>query len=318
MKYFKTADLDLNRSFFHFSRIDNGNSIEQNGLVSVAGGKNKAGDDNNNPTIYFSYGADGLLKAIDVWIKWEYNRLRLQKNFRPHPPKEINEDIMKEVYKKLYDDFKNRNYYSLELTEGDDPNTSDFSFSGIDNKKQRDYNVFLEDIELYRQGKIHWLPHYPNKVMGWMYGSYSNFENGNIMQDTWNMNTHVGNKTIPTDRIQIIEGENGRTDGLSIALEIYKKYRSKLSDIDLSRLDAFITYALERYKTDKDYLLDGTDICRRPVNIEKEKKLKYNCTNFLNNNNISEIQLNKDLPISSKKENYFKKIFNNIKKLFFK
>ena len=52
--------------------------------------------------------------------------------------------------------------------------------------------------------------------------------------------------------------------------------------------------------------------------LEEEKKLKYNCTNFLNNNNISEIQLNKDLPISSKKENYFKKIFNNIKKLFFK
>ena len=62
------------------------------------------------------------------------------------------------------------------------------------------------------------------------------------------------------------------TDGLSIALEIYKKYRSKLSDIDLSRLDAFITYALERYKTDKDYLQDGTDIGRRPVNIEEEKK----------------------------------------------
>ena len=52
--------------------------------------------------------------------------------------------------------------------------------------------------------------------------------------------------------------------------------------------------------------------------LEEEKKLKYNYTNFLNNNNISEIQLNKDLPISSKKENYFKKIFNNIKKLFFK
>ena len=92
------------------------------------------------------------------------------------------------------------------------------------------------------------------------------------MQETWNMNTHVGNKIIPSSRIQIIEGETGRTDGLSIALEIYKKYRSKLSDIDLSRLDAFITYALERYKTDKDYLQDGTDIGRRPVNIEEEKK----------------------------------------------
>ena len=187
MKYVKTTDLDLDTTFFHFSRIDNRNSIEQNGLVSVAGGENKAGDDNNNPTIYFSYGADGVLKAIDVWIKWEYNRLRLQKNFRPYPPKEINEEIMQEVYEKLYNDFKNRNYYSLNLIEGNDPNTSDFSFSGIDRKKQLDYNTYLEDMELYKQGRIHWLPHYPNKVMGWMYGSYSNFENGNVMQETWNM-----------------------------------------------------------------------------------------------------------------------------------
>lgn len=272
MKYVKTTDLDLDTTFFHFSRIDNRNSIEQNGLVSVAGGENKAGDDNNNPTIYFSYGADGVLKAIDVWIKWEYNRLRLQKNFRPYPPKEINEEIMQEVYEKLYNDFKNRNYYSLNLIEGDDPNTSDFSFSGIDRKKQLDYNTYLEDMELYKQGRIHWLPHYPNKVMGWMYGSYSNFENGNVMQETWNMNTHIGNKIIPSSRIQIIEGETGRTDGLSIALEIYKKYRSKLYNIDLSRLDVFISYALEKYQTDKDFSEDGTDIGRRPVNLEEEKK----------------------------------------------
>lgn len=179
---------------------------------------------------------------------------------------------MQEVYEKLYNDFKNRNYYSLNLIEGDDPNTSDFSFSGIDRKKQLDYNTYLEDMELYRQGRIHWLPHYPNKVMGWMYGSYSNFENGNVMQETWNMNTHIGNKIIPSSRIQIIEGETGRTDGLSIALEIYKKYRNKLSNIDLSRLDVFISYALEKYQTDKDFSEDGTDIGRRPVNLEEEKK----------------------------------------------
>ena len=92
------------------------------------------------------------------------------------------------------------------------------------------------------------------------------------MQETWNMNTHVGNKIIPSSRIQIIEGETGRTDGLSIALEIYKKYRNKLSNIDLSRLDVFISYALEKYKTDKDFSEDGTDIGRRPVNLEEEKK----------------------------------------------
>ena len=52
--------------FFHFSRIDNRESIEKNGLQAVAGGENEAGNDKKNPTTYFSYGIDGILKAIDI------------------------------------------------------------------------------------------------------------------------------------------------------------------------------------------------------------------------------------------------------------
>lgn len=274
MKYVKTTELDLDRTCFHFSRIDNRNSIEENGLVAVAGGENEAGDDNNNPAIYFSYGVDGLLKAVDVWIKWEYNNLRKQKNYIYSPTKKISEEIMYEAYQKIYSDFKNRNYYSLDLIEGYDPKTSDFSFIEVDKKKENEYMHFLYLMSLYERGEIAWKPQYPNEDMAWMYGSYSNFEYGNIIQDNWNMNTHIGNRIIPTSRIKIIEGENGRSDGLSIILELYNKYRLHFPDVDLSRLDDFIRYASERYMTDKDYT-GGVDIGRRSVDSLEERKYQH-------------------------------------------
>ena len=274
MKYVKTINLDLDRVFFHFTRIDNRNSIEKNGLVAVAGGENKAGNDSKNPTIYFSYGADGLLKAIDVWIKWEYNKLRWERDFKYSPAQRINEEIMYEAYQKIYEDFKNRNYYSLDLIEGEDAKTSDFSFNGIDKKKEYEYNRFLYRMELYKKGELNFKPQYPNKDMEWMYGSYSDFKNGNIRQETWNMNTHIGNRVISSDRICIVEGENGRTDGLSIAIEIYNKYREKLSNIDLSRLDEFIKYAKERYQKDEDFVIGGSDFGRRCVESSEERKFQ--------------------------------------------
>ena len=82
MEYVKSTSIDFNNTFFHFTRIDNRDSIEQNGLQSVAGGENNAAGDRYNPTIYFSHNADGILKAIDVWIKWEYNNLRVRNGIK--------------------------------------------------------------------------------------------------------------------------------------------------------------------------------------------------------------------------------------------
>lgn len=272
MEYVKTKELDLSKTFFHFTQIDNRDSIEQNDIVAVAGGENEAINDGKRKAIYFSYGVDGMLKAIDVWIKWEYNRLRKNKDFKYSPVDKIDEEIMTEVYQQVYEDFKNRNYYSLDLIEGEDPETSDFSFHGVDMKKQDEYIKFLQQMREFEEGKLDWKPTYPNKTMKWMYGSYSNFENDNVEQDNWNMNTHIGERTIPRDRFKIIEGENGRTDGLSIAFEMYDRYREQLADLDLTRLDDFIKYAKERYKSDKDFMKGASDYGRRPVNPQEEEK----------------------------------------------
>lgn len=277
MKYIKSNELDYEHTFFHFTRIDSRASIEQNGLQAVAGGENEAGNDNQNPAIYFSYGVDGMLKAIDVWIKWEYNRLaKNQAKYIP-PYKFIDKKLMDKTYEKIYKDFKERMYFKVDLKEGKDPRTSDFSFDEIDQKKLNDYKRYKKDMQKYESGQQKWKPVYPNKTMQWMYGSYSDFSS--FKQDNWNMNTHIGKRTISSDRLQIIETNNGRTDALSFAIETYNKYRDKLQDVDLSRLDDFMEYAQDLYKSDKDYEEGSPDIVRRT--ISREDELKYQRINHI-------------------------------------
>lgn len=45
MEYIKSSNIDTDNGFFHFTRIDNRQSIQDNGLQAVAGGENPAGSD---------------------------------------------------------------------------------------------------------------------------------------------------------------------------------------------------------------------------------------------------------------------------------
>lgn len=278
MNYIKSNELDYEHTFFHFSRIDSRESIEKNGLQAVAGGENEAGNDKENSTIYFSYGIDGMLKAIDVWIKWEYNRLAKKSQSEYIPPyKSIDKKLMDKTYEKIYKDFKERMYFKVDLKEGENPKTSDFSFDEIDQKKIDDYERYKREIQKYETGQQKWKPVYPHKVMQWMYGSYSDFTS--FKQDNWNMNTHIGERTISSDRLKIIETSHGRTDALSFAIEAYNNYRNKMRDVDLSRLDDFMKYAQELYKNDKDYEENAPDLGRRA--ISKAEEQKYQKTNHI-------------------------------------
>lgn len=271
MRYIKSKELDYEHTLFHFTRINNRESIEKNGLQAVAGGENNVGNDKKNPTIYFSYGVCGMLKAIDVWIKWEYNRLDQQTQIEYIPPYiYIDKDLMEKTYDKIYKDFKERMYFRLDLKEGDNPRESDFSFEGIDHKKLDSYKDYKRKVQKYENGEQRYKPEYPNKVMQWMYGSYSDFSS--IKQEDWNMNTHIGERTIPLDKIEIIESNDGRTDALSFAIETYNYYRKKFQDIDLSRLDDFMEYAKEKYKNDMDYADGSPDLGRRAISKEEEQK----------------------------------------------
>ena len=302
MKYIKSGEIDPINTFFHFSRLDNRRSIEVNGLQSVAGGENEAARDKDNKTIYFSKGISGLLKAVDVWARWEYSKYARQENSKGHKIKQEYEEKIIEgtdqsydrevmsqiIFNKLYDDFKNRQYYTVDLIEG---KNEDFEFGDIDVKK-----ILSRD----KYGRP-----YPGAL--WKYGPYSDFgtiEEPNNKQEDWNMNTKIGDKTISSDRLKIIETQHGKTDGLSVIIEFYDRYREmvfKENDAMFEILDNFIAYAKKRYKSDIDLKKDAPDYGRREINIEEERKYQ----------SINKINLNENK--KNKVFSFISKIVNKIK-----
>lgn len=226
MKKIKIDELDTNNAYFHFTKEKWIEDIEKNGLTAEPPEReNMVVRDKENPCIYFSAGINGLLKTIDVWIRWEYNNIASEMGL-PSGHRDINEEALQKTYKKLYEDFKKRKYLKLDLIEGDNPETSDFSFSDPDYKKQM----------VLKRGKI-------PTAFRWLYGDYSNFES-EIMED-WNMNTHIGKKTIKPNKIMILTDNNGKTDALSVIQEVYQMQKNNLN---LKNLEEFMSYVLEQNK----------------------------------------------------------------------
>lgn len=260
MRYINIKDIDIENTFFHFTRIDNRESIKQNGLQAVASGESKLKIDQDYKAIYFSKGNSGLLKNIDVWTRLEFKKyidIKKDKLKEDYDYKNIMNEI---IFDKLYNDFKDRQYYSLELIEGED-----FKYNDIDFKK-----LLLKD----ESGR-------PNNNIIWMYGEYSNFgtkESPNHIQEEWNMCTKIGKRIIPNDRLRIIENEQGRSDALSVILELYDNYRDDVLGHDndnwYKNLDQFVLYAKRRYENDPDFKNKNNDIGRRPINIENEIKFQ--------------------------------------------
>ena len=282
MEYIKIGKIDPINTCFHFSRIDNRKSIEKYGLQAVPGGENEAANDKNK-TIYFSRGFLSILKVVDVWARWEYNRYASQEKSKGHRIKReykmhkiegkdesYDKEVMREIiFNKLYEDFKNRQYYTVDLIEG---KNGDFEFGDIDVKK-----IFTRDND----GR-------PSLEVLWLYGPYSDFgtsEKPNNEQEEWNMNTKSGDRIIPSERLKIVETQEGRTDGLSVIIEVYEKYRKtipKENDSMFEILDNFIAYAKEKYKSDKDYEEGSIDYGRRDINIDEQ--IKYQRINQINLN----------------------------------
>ena len=300
MEYIKSNNVNPENTFFHFTRIDNRKSIEEFGLRAVAGGEHGVAKDREHKTIYFSKGYFGLLKAVDVWARWEYCRYARRENYKSKEKRVKNDyesrlvqgkddsydkDIMREViFNKLYHDFKNSQFYAVDFKEGKD---GDFEYGDIDYKKVLCRNRFNE----------------PLYSALWQYGQYSDFgtpENPNNKQEDWNMNTKDGERSIPQDRLKIIETENGRSDGISVIIEAYEKYRHTLflgNDELYEILDNFVAYAKERYKNDIDFK-DGTlDYGRREINPNEESK-------YQEINGIKHRRKSKEKNMSNRDENF--------------
>ena len=148
---------------------------------------------------------------------------------------EVDSDILKEVYEKMYADLKDRIYYSVELKEG-----IDYEEDGIDDKEV-DLKTRLENNDI---------PEYIVEDVKWQYGDgeYGNFDD--IKQEKWNRNTIRG-KVIDPEKLTQIISENGSLNALDIMLEKYENYdKTKLEN--LKELEELVEYCKERKKEEKE------------------------------------------------------------------
>lgn len=231
---------ELKKFFLHFTRKNNQESIEKIGLNPNVKKENAVGNDKEVPVVYFSEGLDGMFEILNTWVRFEYymkvqekRRLGLDVKFGHE---EVDSDILKEVYEKMYEDLKDRIYYSVDLEEG-----IDYEKDGIDDKKV-DLKTRLENKDI---------PEHIIEDAKWQYGDgdYGNFDD--IKQEKWNRNTIRG-RVIEPEKLTQIVSENGSLSALDIMLEKYENY----DNTKLENLKELVEYCKERKKEEQDLEVD--------------------------------------------------------------
>ena len=234
---------ELIKVFLHFTRKNNQEDIEKRGLDPQAKKENAVANDKEVPVVYFSEGIDGMFETLNTWLRFEYY-MKVQEKRREGIDvklgnEEIDSDILKEVHEKMYEDLKDRIYYSVDLEEG-----IDYEKDGIDDKKV-DLKTRLENNDI---------PEHIVEDVKWQYGDgdYGNFND--IKQEKWNRNTIRG-KVIEPEKLTQIVSENGSLSALDIMLEKYENYdKTKLEN--LKELEKLVEYCKERKKEEQELELD--------------------------------------------------------------
>lgn len=235
---------ELKKVFLHFTRKNNQEDIEKRGLDPQAKKENAVANDKEVPVVYFSEGIDGMFETLNTWVRFEYY-MKVQEKRREGIDvklgnEEIDSEILKEVHEKMYDDLKDRIYYSVDLEEG-----IDYEKDGIDDKKV-DLKTRLENNDI---------PEHIVEDAKWQYGDgeYGNFDD--IKQEKWNRNTIRG-KVIEPEKLMQIASENGSLNALDIILEKYENYdKTKLEN--LKELEELVGYCKERKKEEQELEIDG-------------------------------------------------------------
>ena len=234
---------ELKKIFLHFTRKNNQEDIEKRGLDPQAKKENAVANDKEVPVVYFSEGVDGMFETLNTWVRFEYY-MKVQEKRREGIDvklgnEEIDSDILKEVHEKMYDDLKDRIYYSVDLEEG-----IDYEKDGIDDKKV-DLKTRLENNDI---------PEYIVEDVKWQYGDgdYGNFND--IKQEKWNRNTRAW-KVIEPEKLTQIISENGSLDALNIMLEKYDNY-DKIKLENLKELEELVEYCKERRKEEQELEVD--------------------------------------------------------------
>lgn len=255
IKKIKLSEIPESHDFFHFTRETAIPKIAKQGLRGdLENRENAVGKDYENPSIYFSKGETGLLKTVDVWLRWEYGRIAREKK-SPDGSMITVPSVLEATFKRVLEDFKERRYFQLDLIEGEDKENTDFSYESEDFKKKG---------AIDNGG--------PTRRTRWMLGSYTNWETPKL--EDWNMMTHVGGRRIGIDRMKMIVTKQGKSDALSVIEEIYERSRNK-ENIDLRYLDSFIKYVRILTKQQEENLTQkiGKNTVSELSKVEKMDRL---------------------------------------------
>ena len=294
---------ELKKVFLHFTRKNNQEDIEKRGLDPQAKKENAVANDKEVPVVYFSEGIDGMFETLNTWVRFEYY-MKVQEKRREGIDvklgnEEIDSDILKEVHEKMYEDLKDRIYYSVDLEEG-----IDYFEDGVDDKK----------VDLAERIKNMNIPEDIVKDVRWQYGDgdYGNFDD--IKQEKWNRNTIRG-KVIEPEKLMQIASENGSLSALDIILEKYENYdKTKLEN--LKELEELVEYCKERKKEEQELEVDEQIF---EENIKKEittgslLNQVYDKYTDIEQINLVEKTLENDEKEIMKKEDKIQEIENEIK-----
>ena len=222
--------------FFHFTRKGNQEDIEKKGLDPKAKKENAVANDNQTPVVYFSEGLDGMFETLNTWVRYEYYvKVQEKRNEGNSNVKfgseEIDPKILEEVHEKMYNDLKDRMYYSIDLEEGVDYLKDDVDDKKIDFKTRNMPEIIIKDVK-------------------WQYGDgeYSNFDD--IKQERWNRNTIKG-KVIEPEKLTKVISEKGDIDALTVVIEKYERYDNDLKE-KLKELSDLINYCKEKIREEKE------------------------------------------------------------------
>ena len=221
--------------FLHFTRKVNQEDIEKKGLDPKAKKENAVANDNQTPVVYFSEGLDGMFETLNTWVRFEYYMKVQEKRRAGIDVKLGNEvidpEILEEVHEKMYNDLKDRMYYSIDLEE-----RVDYLKEDIDDKK----------IDL----KTRNIPEFIIKDVKWQYGDgeYSNFDD--IKQERWNRNTIKG-KVIEPEKLTKVISEKGDIDALTVVIEQYERYDNDSKE-KLKELSDLVNYCKEKIREEKE------------------------------------------------------------------
>lgn len=228
---------EMKKEFFlHFTRKGNQQDIEKRGLDPNAKKENAVANDNQTPVVYFSEGLDGMFETLNTWVRYEYY-MKVQEKRKERiinvkfGSDEIDPKILEEVHEKMYNDLKDRMYYSIDLEEG-----VDYLKDDIDDKK----------IDL----KTRNIPEFITKDVKWQYGDgeYSDFND--VKQERWNRNTIKG-KVIEPEKLTKVISEEGDIDALTVVIEQYERYDNDSKE-KLKELSDLVNYCKEKIREEKE------------------------------------------------------------------